>query len=133
MIESMEDATMDSLINAENRSWDTSMIDGIFTPQEASTIKKISLGCRELEDKIVWAMSNDGRYTCKSGYRFLKEETKWDRQEFNQNQDKDLWKGVWGLLTPNKLRNFIWRACRNTLPPKKNLVRRTIITYSTCD
>ena len=56
-----------------------------------------------------------------------------DRQEFNQDHDKDLWKGVWALQTPNKLRNFVWRDCRNTLPSKKNLVRCTIITNPTCD
>ena len=87
----------------------------------------------ESKDKIVWAMSKDGKYTCKSGYKFLKEESELDRQEFNQDHDKDLWKGVWALQTPNKPRNFVWRACRNTLPSKKNLVRRTIIRDPTWD
>ncbi|XP_075655226.1 uncharacterized protein LOC142625459 [Castanea sativa] len=34
---------------------------------------------------------------------------------------------------PNKYKNLLWRACRNSLPTKQNLVRRTIIQNPSCD
>lgn len=42
--------------------------------------------------------------------------------------DKHLWKGFWSIEVLNKYKNLIWRACRNSLPTKGNLVRRIIIT-----
>ena len=33
----------------------------------------------------------------------------------------------------NKYKNLLWRACRNSLPTKQNLVRRTILQNPNCD
>lgn len=35
-----------------------------------------------------------------------------------------MWSTIWKLKVPNKIRNFWWRACRNSLATKENLVRR---------
>lgn len=42
-VPSMEDATVDILIEAEKRQWSHDLIDGIFAPKEAKLIKKIPL------------------------------------------------------------------------------------------
>ena len=49
-------------------------IDGNFAPQETDLIKKIPLAWVESDDSIFLPWAKDGCYTCKSGYRFLKEE-----------------------------------------------------------
>lgn len=46
---------------------------------------------------------------------------------------KPLWKNIWGLEVPNKVKNLVWRACKNALLTKVNLVRCKIITDSLCD
>lgn len=65
---------MDVLIDAHTRQWDKAMIDGMFIPQEAELIKKIPLACLVLDDALCCLFSQYGKYTCNSGYRFLKEE-----------------------------------------------------------
>ena len=47
---------------------------GFFAPQEAELIKSLPLAQTKPNDIIFWAWAKDGNYTCKSEYRFLKEE-----------------------------------------------------------
>ena len=59
-IASMEDATVDILIDAEKRQWDHGMVDGFFAPQEAELIKSLPLAQAESEDIIFWPWARDG-------------------------------------------------------------------------
>ena len=52
MVVTMEEATVDCLINEETRTWNATMIDGIFAPQEAEEIKNIPLARKDTEDSM---------------------------------------------------------------------------------
>ena len=82
---------------------------------------------------MTWPHSHDGRYTCKSGYRFLKAETEQQSAQQPTHMDSKLWNGIWSLHMPNEVKNLMWRACRNAMPTKANPVRRTIIDDPLCD
>lgn len=43
------------------------------------------------------------------------------------------WRRVWTLNVPNKIKHFIWRACRESLPTKKNLLIRKVTRTAICD
>ncbi|KAL0004551.1 hypothetical protein SO802_012112 [Lithocarpus litseifolius] len=133
MLEFMEEATVECLINAETRSWNVEMIDGIFIPQEAELIKKIPLSRCEADDSLFWPWSPNGQYSCKLGYRFLREEEDFNRLEEPPDYEKGLWKAVWALEIPNKVKHLLWRACKNSIPTKWNLARRKTITDPSCD
>lgn len=59
------------------------MIDGIFTPVKAELNKAIPLSRCEAKDSLFWPFTNNGNYTSKSEYRFLKaeEQTKFDEEK----------------------------------------------------
>ena len=42
-------------------------------------------------------------------------------------------KKIWGLKVPEKVRNLVWRACRNALPTKMNLLHRKVVTSAVCE
>ena len=109
------------------------MIDGLFSPQEAELIKSIPLSRCAADDTLFWPFTSNRVYISKSGYRFLKAETKAERDEEQMEYDKVLWRTIWSLQVLNKIKNLVWRACRNSRPTKENLVRRTIIENPTCD
>ena len=129
----MEEATVDCLIDEGTRKWNVEMIDGIFAPQEAEEIKNIPLARKDTEDSLFWPLENDGRNSCKTGYRLLKEDEVGPQVAVQQDHEKGFWNKIWALECPNKVRNLIWRACHNSLPSKCNLFQRRIILEQCCD
>lgn len=38
-------------------------------------------------------------------------------------QHQDVWKDIWGLTVGNKVRNFIWRVCKEAIRVKWNFMQ----------
>ena len=98
-------------------------------------IKAIPLSRCEAEDCLFWPFTNNGIYSSKSKYMFLKPEDQFEVEEEQREQERQLWRTIWSVQVPNKIKNLMWRARRNSLPTKENLVRQTIIdnlTYDRC-
>jgi len=66
----------------------------------------------------------------KSGYRFLQENAE---NSHAPAQDSAFWKKVWSLEVPSKVKNFVWHACKEALPTRKNLQLRKIIPDGLCN
>ena len=82
----------------------------------------------------IWPQTPTGTYLVKSGYKFLSQEGLLpDQQRAHTGQVQALWKQVWGLQVPNRVRNFICWACRNTIPTKTNVVWRQILNEDICE
>jgi len=47
--------------------------------------------------------------------------------------EKIMEKHIWSLEVPNKYKNLVWQASRNSLLTKLNLTQKTIIENPTCD
>ena len=87
----------------------------------------------QTKDVLYWPFTADGQYNCKSEYNFLKDLKENSDDGTHVEVDKKFWKSIWSLEIPNKYKNMLWRACRNSLPTKQNLVLRTILQNSSCD
>lgn len=76
------------------------------------------------EDKQVWAFDPKDLFSMKSAC--------WGAVELSRSECSDsysdvsherrFWKLLWSLPVPHKLRHFAWRACRDVLPTKSNLM-----------
>nr|POE86325.1 hypothetical protein CFP56_41208 [Quercus suber] len=51
---------------------------------------------------MIWPYSHDGKYNCKSSYKFLKEELDLFSSQQPSSHDKQLCKGIWSLHVPQK-------------------------------
>ena len=78
----------------ESARWNE-LIDGIFSQEEAAIIKKIPPSRRVAEDVLIWPHTQDGQYTCKTDYRFLKEEAELGYTQEDSGTNTNLWKGIW--------------------------------------
>ena len=63
------------------------------------------------EDFLVWPLTSDGNYSVKSAYCLLdSEEGKADPSSSTITEQKCLWKKLWKIRSPTKIRHFMWRA-----------------------
>ena len=133
IIDGLQDAMVDCLISPTSRSWDRDVLFGYFAPMEADLIVKIPLSPTKVEDKLIWPHVPNGVYTVKSGYRFLVKD-KPDPLLYHpsQGENPSIWSCIWRLSVPNKVKNFLWKACKEALPVKKNLVRRKVLEEDVC-
>lgn len=57
-----------------------------------------------------------GFLTLKSSYNFLvKENISLNLSIRSPNPQQDLYRKIWGAMVPNKVRNFMWRSCMQSL------------------
>ncbi|XP_075670266.1 uncharacterized protein LOC142640041 [Castanea sativa] len=127
------DARVSVLIDRDQRCWLSEAINNIFLPHEAALIQSIPLSLCECEEKIFWSHSPDGTYSVKSRYRVLmEEELKGEPSALDLTPTRRLWKGVWGLRVPNRVKTVLWRAGSDALPSRANLKKRKIINEDLC-
>jgi hypothetical protein len=127
------DATVSDLIDKENGCWIPNVVTENFRKEEAEAILNIPLSPNLPQDRVIWIGSKSGLFSVKSAYfigRSLKEEAR--GQCSYAGNLPDIWKDLWNLKVPGKVKMFAWRACQNLLPTRENLCRRRVIQDPSC-
>lgn len=129
-----KDAKVKELIDQDTKCWKTSLINDIFMADEAEKICQLPLSMYIQEDKLIWRGTNSGEFTVWSAYHKKKE-----RKDLGQGEGSTssrcskIWKIIWSLKVPNlTFKVFLWQACNNLLPTKKNLLKIGIVRDSLC-
>jgi hypothetical protein len=127
---------VDELFLPGTRTWDEDLVRQSFIPSDANEILKIRPGLRMVEDTLAWSHEKFGMYTVRSAYRLLKEEQiQLEASKLNEPNSSDgswIWKRLWKLKIPPKIRIFWWRVVHNFLPTKMELHRRHVEPEATC-
>ena len=78
--------------------------------------------------------NNRGEFTVKSAYHIAHCLVKSKEEVESSNKDpfKPLWKNLWHLKLPAKVKIFAWRACVNDLPTMEKVCSRGIFTSFEC-
>ena len=123
-----------SLIDEETRHWKVEMVKRFFLPFEAESIINIPLSYNLPDDSIIWLGNKRGVFTVRSAYYIALPIV--DSSEEGESSGGDsrtrLWKKVWQLKLPAKVRIFAWRACIDGLPTRLNLVKRGLNVGADC-
>lgn len=112
-------ATVKELLTT-NGSWNISLILEIFWDEEGKTIQNIPLRKNIQEDKLIWALTKNGKFTVKSVY-FFAMQSKLDSKGSPSNTSDINWKRIWSLSVLENVKNVLWRAHNNSLPTKASL------------
>lgn len=136
---SNERVMISSLIDKDRRSWDVAKVNNTFLPFEAQVILGIPISPRLPKDSLIWAWTPNGRFSVKSAYRVAQRCVQQSRFKVERGESSDgsrlkaLWKLIWNLDCPNKVKHFMWRASKNILPTKWRLKARGIGEGISCD
>lgn len=117
------------LIAQDHTQWKAQVIDALFVPHEAECIKIIPLSIQPPEDRLIWAESANGLFSVRRAYK-LAMILSWPANSGSSSDDsqtKKFWKLLCQIPAPHKVLHFIWKACRDILPTRKNLVRRQVL------
>jgi hypothetical protein len=59
-------------------------------------------------------------------------ETRAQPEESSKSGDSGVWRAIWAMNLPNVAKNFMWRACHNSLPMKDNLLWQKVVSDPNC-
>jgi hypothetical protein len=124
------------LIDPITGMWDETLIRDIFNSVDANRILQIPLHNNGFEDFIAWKFTKHGRFTVRSAYHL-----QW-RHQFGARAaqlslpgssiNNPVWKELWRLKVPSKIKVFAWRALHGILPLKSILVNHHVGTSGEC-
>lgn len=105
----------------------------LFNSIIADHIKKIPLSLFQHEDKLVWMEEKSGKFSVRSAYRIIQHCKQHILGESSIEQTSTpLWRALWRMRVPHKIKVFAWRACLNGLPCFLNLMRKQIAIKGMC-
>ena len=126
------------IIDGYTGMWKVDQIKERFFPHETKVILGMPLSSRLPEDSLIWAWSKNDKFTVRSAYimalKVLKEvrPTKGGGECSDKGKIAGLWKLVWQLHCPNKIKHFLWRACKNIISTNFCLASRKVTLDNSC-
>ncbi|KAG2307175.1 hypothetical protein Bca52824_026923 [Brassica carinata] len=90
--------------------------------------------CMTREDSVCWGFTKDGTYSTQSGYKLLDALIDFDHPQATilSPIERQLWKNLWKIKAPQKIKHFMWRALSGALAVKERLTTRGIQVDTTC-
>jgi hypothetical protein len=116
------------IINPDEKSWNVPLVTSLFDISSADKILNTPLFSSVATDKQVWRVERDGHFSVKSAYRLCTQ----DFIDTPHLTRPGLWHLIWNLHTLPKVKNFLWRVCRNCLPTRVKLRTRGVNCPHSC-
>ncbi|KAF4392800.1 hypothetical protein F8388_010823 [Cannabis sativa] len=110
----LENFTVSSLFQVNNRSWDVEVVRDLSSPKDAAIILGIPLNSSGGADSWYWVAEKNGFYSVRSAYNLLQSL----RHSSDNSGSNEIWKKLWSLEVPPKAKDLVWRAVlvENTCP-----------------
>ena len=123
------------LINRATGEWNIDKLNSWFIPEDRDAILGIPLSSSNTQDRMIWAENSSGKFTVKSAHTLALEEkshaTRADCSD--ESARRKIWKSIWRLKIPPKIKHFAWRVAQGILATKSNLAKRKITSDGICE
>ncbi|KAK7839877.1 hypothetical protein CFP56_017430 [Quercus suber] len=96
--------------------WKVERVQGCFNEEDADAILSIPLSLHRPKDRVAYKVNKGGgKAECS-----------------NPSARKKVWKGLWRMNLPHKVKHFAWKAARDILASKEALRQRHIVVDGGC-
>jgi len=128
------------LINPSSGTWDEEMSRDVFWEEDVRYILATPTNSGH-DDVVAWHLDRRGLFSVKSAYHVLNDEKHrvkpHQRGESSsggrhEKQTGAVWRKLWKIPCPSKVRHFIWRLARDSLAVKMNIRRRGVLLDTRC-
>lgn len=123
------------LIDAQTREWNIEVLQRFFHDYDFSEIIKIKIPRNVEEDFVAWHYEKTGCFSVRGAYRLgidLRDHGKIVSTNRRGHGERLVWKKLWGLPVPQKVKVFAWRVVHNGLATQENKKIRRMETQNTC-
>ena len=111
----------------DTKQWDGAKLAYWSNSHTCANILSTPLFNLYANDVLVWKENKSQTFSVKSAYGVAQRVLNPSEGDHSMAfVDGRLWKSVWSLNTPPKVRNFLWRACSNILPTRDNLCKKKV-------
>jgi hypothetical protein len=126
--------TVDEFINPIDGRWDEELIRSLFWSVDVHRILQIPIYSGR-EDLIAWHPNRNGLFAVKSAYH-----CQWAHKFASRNYTaaagdsglQTVWKKLWKLSMPSKVKIFAWRALHGCIPCYAILANKHITNIVNC-
>nr|XP_029146216.1 uncharacterized protein LOC114924798 [Arachis hypogaea] len=130
---STDDSRVKDLI-ANGEGWNKRKIESMFSQDICKEILSTPVSVMNKEDHLYWPWREDGNYSIRTGYYASRRiGQNWKHENPSTSEDKrEIWKEVWRMEVPQKIKMFLWKACHDILPVGSNLYKRKMASDPVC-
>ena len=134
-----EATSVSFLIDEELGTWDVDRVNTTFSEEVATQVLQIPISKFGESDFASWPHTKNGQYSVRSAYNMARTEefhkfrsaAKTGRAS-NTEEEALLWKKLWAITAPGKMKFTLWRFAHDCLPSGQQLVHRHIPASDAC-
>ena len=135
--ESLSVDKVEELIDPITEQRDEDLVQQVFFEDDAKLILALPVHA-QLDDVVAWHYDSKGVFSVRSAYKVQRVH---DRRVSRQGapsssggraQDDVMWKGLWEIKCPGKIKHFLWRMAHNTTAVRVELRRRGMEVDTKC-
>ena len=110
-----------------------------FSANGLGLIASIPLTTRRQNDFWAWHYEKSGLFSVRSAYRMLvnnwERRTDWIEHNAGRSEvqaDQKEWSDLWNIKVPSKIRVFLWRLARQSVPTGDVRYRKHMVQHPNC-
>ena len=122
------------LIHDATGQWDRDKVFDLFAHKTRMEILQLPLSRLSSRDKLVWKENRSQSFSVETAYQVALRMGQQQRVEHSGLMaERKIWRKLWSLNVPPKVRMFVWRARSNVLLTQDNLYCRKINIDPRCE
>jgi hypothetical protein len=124
-------------MNDDGTDWEEQTVRAFFHEEVAETVLQIPISRYGGDDFVSWMHDKHGQYTVRSAYNLARTATFFSDTAkkggcSDRDKEESLWKSLWAIQTPSKMKIVSWRAIHDCLPTGHQLTYRHIPADDRC-